>query len=584
MSFDELSRTPGRQPVIIVEMDLDYCPNTYGVAPCTAAIGVTGADKCFNTCASCQDPTNYAQTPVKTYRFSSRVLPVGAPSAIPTLRTAKVAPARIDPGQGLGVRASAAFTFADHPFSDLGIDKYARERSYNSRTRGTFWAKFLARNQYYQNRPLRMITGYLNEDGSYDAANFETRLYFIESMVGPDRDGQVTVTAKDILKLVDDTRSQVPPVSSGTLLADINNSVLTAELLPVGVGDAEYPASGFAMLGNECVSFTRAADVLTIVRAQQGSEADTHDAGDAVQICKTYIDQPVADIVYDLLTTYGGIDPSYIDKPAWDAECEEWLPQHNLTAFIEKPTGINTLLTELSSQALFYIWWDEREQKIPFQAIKPSRDDEVTTINTDDNFIHKSVSLEEDPDQRISQVWVYYGRVNVGEGLDKVSNWKKLVINDDVDAESDAQYGEQRVQQIFSRWLPETDPIPALLLAARLIARYRNNPRALHVELDAKDHALWTGDVARVTCRAVADFTGAPLETDMMVIEVAESKNGSTYKYELGPTFFAGRYGFVCQDDTPDYSLATAAQKRRYAFVAPNTNVFADGGKAYKVI
>lgn len=104
------------------------------------------------------------------------------------------------------------------------------------------------------------------------------------------------------------------------------------------------------------------------------------------------------------------------------------------------------------------------------------------------------------------------------------------------------------------------------------------------VELDAKDHALWTGDTARVTCRAVLDFTGAPLETDMLVVEVAESKSGTTYKYELGPTFFNGRYGFVARADTPDYSLATAAEKRRYAFVAPNTNVFADGGKAYKVI
>lgn len=584
MSFDTLARTAGRQPIVIVEMDLDYCPNTYGVAPCTAVLGVTGVDKCFNTCASCQDPTNYARTPVKTYRFSSQVLPVNAPLSIPTLRTAKVTPARIDPGQGLGVRASAEFSFADHPFSDLGIDKYARERAYNSATRGTFWGKFFARNQYYQSRPLRMITGYLNADGSYDAANMETRLYFIEGMTGPDRSGQVKVTAKDILKLVDDARSQVPPVSSGQLLADISTGATTATLLPVGVGDDEYPASGLAMIGSECVSFTRTADVLTLLRAQQGTAASAHTASDAVQVCKQYIDTPVADIVYDLLTTYGGIDPSYIDKTAWDAEAEEWLPQHNLSAVIEKPTGLNTLLGELSSQALFYIWWDEKLQKIPFQAIKPARDEDVTSINTDDHLLFKSVNLEEDPEQRISEVWVYFGRVSLAEGLDKVSNWARLVINDDVDAESDNQFGEQRIKKVFSRWLPITDPIPALLLSARLIARYRNNPRALHVELDAKNHALWTGGIARVTCRAVLDFTGAPLETDMMVVEVAESKNGTTYKYELGPTFFAGRYGFVAPADVPDYSLATAAQKRRYAFVSPDIGVFADGGKAYKVI
>ena len=40
----------GRQPFQYVEIDLDYCANTAGVAPCTAS--QTGDAKCFNTYAT----------------------------------------------------------------------------------------------------------------------------------------------------------------------------------------------------------------------------------------------------------------------------------------------------------------------------------------------------------------------------------------------------------------------------------------------------------------------------------------------------------------------------------------------------
>jgi hypothetical protein len=58
----------GRKPLTLVEIDLPYCTRTYGVAPCTAALGTTGTAKCFNSRKTCQDPTNYAAG-VKTVTF-----------------------------------------------------------------------------------------------------------------------------------------------------------------------------------------------------------------------------------------------------------------------------------------------------------------------------------------------------------------------------------------------------------------------------------------------------------------------------------------------------------------------------------
>jgi len=50
----------GREPVTVVELKCSRCSLVYGDAPCTAEVGTTGEQKCFNTRATCQDPENYA--------------------------------------------------------------------------------------------------------------------------------------------------------------------------------------------------------------------------------------------------------------------------------------------------------------------------------------------------------------------------------------------------------------------------------------------------------------------------------------------------------------------------------------------
>jgi hypothetical protein len=53
--------TVGREPVQLVEIRQPLCGNTFGTAPCTAT--GTGATKCYNTRATCQDAANYRHHP-----------------------------------------------------------------------------------------------------------------------------------------------------------------------------------------------------------------------------------------------------------------------------------------------------------------------------------------------------------------------------------------------------------------------------------------------------------------------------------------------------------------------------------------
>ena len=176
--------TIGREPLTIVEIDQDFCSLTYGSSPCQAAINTTGATECFNTFKTCQDTANYDKT-IKTIRF---VKPnTGFPKGefyIPSLVSTTNNPTELSIGssdpdsRALGRGASVKIVLKDHPYNDKIVDPYRANRSYDPFTQSTFWAKWLSRNPYYQNRPLRILDGYVGQD----TADMRTRNYFIQKI------------------------------------------------------------------------------------------------------------------------------------------------------------------------------------------------------------------------------------------------------------------------------------------------------------------------------------------------------------------------------------------------------------------
>ena len=112
--------------LVYIEIDIKVCSLSYGVAPCAAAIGVTGDDKCFNTRnqrADCQDPLNFAET-TKTIRFGLRdasYLPAEI-LCVPLLDKASVTNAVLKPGESIGERATLSATFFNGRSGDAGFD------------------------------------------------------------------------------------------------------------------------------------------------------------------------------------------------------------------------------------------------------------------------------------------------------------------------------------------------------------------------------------------------------------------------------------------------------------------------------
>jgi len=465
-----------RQRVQYIEIDVPVCSLVYGMAPCTAAIGVTGSAKCTNTRRTCQDIASYTDS-TTTLRFAVDVggfLPRSIP-AIPNIEShddISFTAGEISLGQTLGTRSSLKVTFRDHPHSDVGpgYDPYAAERGYDPYKQGSHWGKFRARQPYLQGRPIRWIQGFADQS----LADMDTRHFFIESFDGPSLDGRYSLTAKDILKFLDDDRALAPRPNNGELATvALAPSDVFATLQPAGIGDTEYPALGYVTIGGaESVAFSRTGDVLTIVRARLGTEAADHDQGDRIQTLLRYDQEKVTDIIYDLMTEYGAIDPAYIDLDDWHDEDDAYIGRL-YTGNIAEPTAVRKLVNELIEQVGLAIWWDDLAQKIRLQALRKilTTAGRITPSNVDEG----SLTIREQPTKRLSEMMINYGLRSPLHPLGEFTSYRESRFLRSGLAADD--YGAPAFKEVFSRWIARFQTNTASRVGAVQIGRFRDPPR-----------------------------------------------------------------------------------------------------------
>lgn len=460
-----------RLAVTFVEIDIPVCTLTHGTSPCTAT--GTGDARCFNCLSTCQDLPNYDEGTV-TLRFAiaSDYLDDTGIEAIPALLSVDIAPAMISLGEDLGQRASVTASFRDFKWSDTGpgFDPYQAGRTYDPFEQGTFWGKFRARQPYLRGRAFRVIRGFVGDA----LADMESRHYIIESFDGPSSDGQFAITAKDVLKLLDGDRAQAPRLSNGFLAGDITSGAGSLTLSPTGVGDEEYPASGYAVIGgSEAVSYTRSGNTVTLTgRGLFNTGAQAHSASDRFQVAIYYDALNAGTIIEDLETTFADVPSAQIDATAWEQEVASYNGRL-YSAFIGEPTPVKELVSELVEQVGLAIWADDLNQRIRLQVLRPIATDAERF--EDQNVLRGQLDIEEQPDRRLSRVWVYYGKINPLEGQEDPQNYRSSVEVVDLDAE--ANYGSPAIKTIFSRWIPVGGRSTALRAASILLNRFKDPPR-----------------------------------------------------------------------------------------------------------
>jgi len=555
----------------------------YGSLNCTAS-GTAGTE-CYNTRATCQDPANYNAT-TKTYRFcqARSNLPVGV-NMIPAIEgSVSHAPTSTTGGKGLGNRAVVKIQLNDHAWHDRDVDPYVATRPYDPETTGTYAGKLLARNPYFEGRELRILNGYLDTPFSWD--NFRTEYYDITDMAGP-TGGKWLIQGKDILTRTYESKAKYPAASTGELLADITAAAASATLSPTGIGDDEYPASGVLSIGDEVMLFTRSGDTLTLTeRGAWRTVADDHSEGDTVQVCATWDAANVLTVLRELLVEGAGIPAAYIPDGAgenWNVELSNWLSSASVTGILLKPEGVESVISELSKQFLFDIWWSAVDQEIRVKALSPEPSgSSPATLSDAYSLLAGSVGVRKDSKARVSEVQVYYGKLDYTE-KDEPTNFKALYISTDPNSAGADRYGSDSIMTIYSRWIVLKEQ--AAQLAGRLLARFVDTPSVVSFAVDIKDE-----DDIRLSERVILDtaaiqgVTGANEPTAFQVTKITESAIGSTLQVEGLSSSFSGRYCFIAPDGTPDYSAASADQQAAYGFICYDSGVFSDGTEAYKII
>lgn len=578
--------TPGREPIVIVEIEQDLCGLTYGVSPCMAS----ATNKCYKTLATCRSPESFAKGDPLRLRFTyprddlSRV----SETLIPSLVSVSTYPAKLNVGAGdrnispLGVRASVSVVLQDHPYHDRLTDPHYADRT--AEPQGTFWGRWKARNPYYAGRLMHIYEGYIGQA----LAEMQKRTYVIEKLAGPDGAGKVSIKGLDILRKTDDTKAQAPAQSEGVLIADITNSDASFTIDPAGEGD-KYPAAGLVRIGSEIIEYTRVDDVFTVVeRGARNTEAAAHKQDDSVQACLEYDDERVDAIIYDLLVNYAGIPATMIDYDAWQDEADVWLAGQGLTAVIAEPTGVAKLLAELSEQGRAYIWWDEYSQLVRFSAIRPPSNiagETVQILTDNENLIADSVAVNDAADQRLSRIIIRYAAVDPTKRVDDATNYSRIRVIADLEAEGENQYGESKTKIINARWLAADAAADTVIIGTRILSRYRNNPETVDIAVDAKDREISIADTIDIITAGITDETGAPFRRRYQVIEAEEIDPGHRMRYTVQRSFFSvdARYGGFMRDDAPVYAYASDEDKAIGAyFVDEATLLFPDGTGPYR--
>jgi len=615
----------GRRLATIVRVYLPYCALDFGIGACSAVLG--SGTKCFNTLSTCQVPTDFDGSAEQVLTFTSEYIPglqTGSIPPFPWLMKISTEPSVITPSEGLGVRASCSVALQDAPWTDQGTDPYigqAHRPVAQPESVGSFFGKLLKRQPYWEGRKIEIHTGYLDQAGKYDIANFKKRTYLIERITGPDAQGNVIIKGRDPLRAADRDRALWPQLSNGALALDIIDS---DTVLQLSTGQAaEYVASEYIRLGEEVmkvVGVNTALDRITVLRAtlplfyQAGVIiADDHDAGTTVQNCILYDGTRIDALIYDLLVNAAGIDPAFIDYAAWQVITNQWMASFNFKRLLTEPVGVKELLTGLTEH-LALLWWDDRSQLIKLDVLRQGGFGITPAWNDSAHIIANGPALERRSESRLSRVFVWFGMRTPLADAKKAASYRLAQVSADLSQEEEQRYGSARQRIIYSEWLTAEQGGIALEVAGRLLNEYKDTKVKTKVLVDPKDDDIWTGDRFQLTTRQLQDEHGRPISTTFLVLEAEEliSESGARYAYTGIEVATGGRVAFITPDNSPagtlidavgtiladdvgdlvdaiaggvfpDYSAASEAFRNRYLFISQNDGTMLNGDPGYVI-
>lgn len=450
----------------------------------------------------------------------------------------------------LGGRGSLTVSLGDGVSTDRDVDPYYQSRNYRVEdgTRGLFWERMRPRHLYgFLGADVRVYDGYA---GDY-LQDMQQRLYKLDraELMAGDR---VSFWARDVLTQAEPEKAQWPPKSPGELAADV--SLVDDEIITTAHIISDFPISGLVRIGDEIMAYDGIADNLDGTftwsitgRGEEGSVIDTHQTEDELQWC------PVIELtgVYEALSAlfaYGtDIEGQYLDRAGWRSEVDEDLPAYRVRRVFPAPDAVIEYAGELARDCGFYLWWDERESKVKIRAVEalgviPS------LLNDSSDLIAGSVSFREKPEDRIDQLWfAYLPKDATGEKDGEFFEFKEVYVRP-----RESKYKQVSVRKYYSRWLTQSNDVVETVI--RIGQQYSETPIEVSFDLDAKDRAIWVGDVVRLKNERIRNEYGEIDERLYVITSATEAAPGHLVSYTAEDTTNLGTAYVYSDDDDEDYT------------------------------
>jgi hypothetical protein len=533
--------------------------------------------------------TSGLEVTTKTRQWMSRhVTPIGTLSAIPCVQSVSISAEEIRVARGLGFFGQASISLVDFVDDDRLEDPHYDDasRSAVNHQAGTYFGKLVARTGgYWSGRTVRIIEGWI-ESGVYNSANSITRTYFVRDVQGP-VDGKFNMTVAGPLQLLNLDQKQAPAASRAKLLIDIDSTRGYLNFTDVEDPDNDLPGSGdpdmYCRIGDEIVKLSLSVGSWTMTRGQYSTAEDDHTEGDSIQPCLAYTDEPITDILQDLLETQAGVSSSYLDLAGWAVEQDKWLRLYELSGIISEPTKVMDVVQELLEISACLLWWDDLAGKVRLKALRPALATDHT-VNDADHLLGP-VRTSRRMEDRVSSLDVLMVMINGAAKIDETQSYKIRVVGDSIGA-GEYEHKSAKIQQMATRWLDRTQTAIAVRASFQTAKQLSDGRVTYAFEIAAKDAWLELGDIVDIESRDIIDTEGEVVTQRAMIVKREIAAMGSKYRYTAERFVFSGRFAYVTDSSVgslpfPTYEDATADQRDPGWFLSDTDGTLPNGDPPY---
>ncbi len=529
MSYETDAATLSRKPLTIVELDLDNIISGLAVE-----------------------------------RFCDGNVPLGA-TFEPCLDSVSYTPTKITEA-GLGYRCSVTVTLQDFPHPS---------------GRGTYLGRLIGANPYYMDRQLIVYRGF--EHSSFSIDNMKKSVYFIKKIDGPDDKGRVRITAADVLTKLDGEQSLWPPATYGNLAYSLTSSATGS----INIGDnTNITSTSYVIIDSEICSVSAVTSTTNITisgRGLFGTTAVAHDAGAPVRRISYTTGQNVVDRIYSIIDSGTPIDvATYINTTEWNYQRDTYLSLETVRGIFKEPTPVKEIITKICKEFNIAIWWDDEAQLIKLKALGPTLG-APTKINTSQHILETGHVITRDQSKAISQVWVYFNKIDHSKG-DDAENFAAIYVYQDSSIEGADGLGQPMIEKIHASQIPSSGLATASKIASRISSQRKTGSIECKFRLDVRDATLAVGDGVEITTELIQGEDGDPVPTNFMVTERDRKASWVEYTAIATGIEVGNRYGVVCPNSMVNYTSATTDQRNKYAFICSDAGVMSNSDSGNLII